>query len=163
MLPLHKWVLCALPTVCWASQGGQSSPTARGAGFSFQQHIHSSFCSRYLLFVFFSHLQDFTAVKAVLKQDSHCYGQRHITVPAFTKVLSLFQTGRICHWNMTTNRICHNRCYPPPSSGLTGNICLFHVKYTFFSFVQPNIIYSTASFNEKPQSTYFLQMGEILF
>lgn len=32
-----------------------------------------------------------------------------------------------------------------------------------FSFVQPNITYSTASFHEKSQSTCFLQIEEIPF
>lgn len=92
-------------------RGVQSSPQPAVPSSS---TFHSSFCIRYLLFLFFSHLQEFTALRGVLKQNNHCYpyGQRHIRVPAFTKVLSLFQTRRnLPLKHLTTSSIYHNLCY----------------------------------------------------
>lgn len=66
-ITLHKLLLCALPTVCWESH------RSAGQGFPSNSTFHSSFCIRDLLLLFFSHLQDFTALKGVLKQKNHCY------------------------------------------------------------------------------------------
>lgn len=77
MFPLHNLLLCALSMACWESGGRaeecRAAPQPAGQGFPSNSTFHSSFCIRYLVFLFFSHLQEFTAVKGVLKQENCCY------------------------------------------------------------------------------------------
>lgn len=51
----------------------RAAPQPARQGFPSNSTFHSSFCIRYLLFLLFSHLQEFTALKDVLKQNNHCY------------------------------------------------------------------------------------------